>query len=434
MNFLFFLFMLMFTVFVYIVSRKNFFSPGVIICSVFALSSFFVVINGKNWKYDISYDAFIYLVLAVSTTLIGIFLGTKVNISMSKCAYKSNSLVFNEIKIRDSWIIINLLCLFILYRYFQHQYNLSVQLGNTAGIPGMIFILRMNVYDEEVFRLGNLLNIGISFLRASGYISLFVIVDSIIGKKRFEWRCIIPVCTLVLYFVLTTGRGGFIGFTCAIMFYVYYSLKRKGKLPKPRKMLRYVVLSFSCFIILFWQLGKLTGKNSALNIWDTLSIYIGSSILCFDKFLKDTNSFNFWGVNTFRGINGIFAKFGLKVPETSNHVEKIRWEGYSSNVYTAFYPYYKDYGPIVSFIIIFLVAFIIGIFWRKFQKDNNNLIMGVIYGRIIAVSVAMYSIAERMLSNVIALNSIVEIFFIALMIKKYSRKSTYNKQKLLSKK
>ena len=187
-------------------------------------------------------------------------------------------------------------------------------------------------------------------------------------------------------------------------------------------MAKQIVLGLFVFLSLFWQLGKLTGKDEVLDLWNSLSIYIGSSILCFDHFTNSIVAYNNIGTNTFRGMYNILARFGLNVTTISNHLDKIRWNDYSSNVFTAFAPYYNDYGPVVSLIIVLIAGLLIGFFWRIYQTDNNNFITCILYGRFIAVSAAMYSIAERLFSNTIALNAIVEIFFYVCIIRVFVKK------------
>ena len=416
--------MLLITIAAYYMSRKNILAPAVIICAVFSLSSFFVTLNEKKWDFVISIDTFSYLIVAILLTLIGIYFGEKVKFTTRNCIRNQSAFsISSDIYIGSMWmIIISIICLFIIYRYFQHQYSTSLSLGNSAGIVGMIYTLRSHVYDEEIFQLGIVLNIGISFMRASGFISLFLFMNMLVTKRKVGWRYIVPIIAIVIYNILTTGRSGFIGLICAILYNAYYCLQRKGYIIKPGKILKNTILGFVIFIILFWQLGNLSGKSEVLTFWDTMSIYIGSSILCFDTVIGNTDTYNFVGTNSFKGVYNILNTFGLDVTTVSNHLDKVRWNGYSSNVFTAFNPYYLDFGPILSLVVVVIVGFIIGIMWRKFQKEKDNIFICVMYGRFIALSAAMYSIAERLISNTLALNAIVEIIFSILIIKTCIRK------------
>lgn len=419
MNILLLISMLLMTIAAYYLSHRNILAPAVIICAVFSLSSFFVVLNEKKWDFIISIDTFSYFIVAMLLTLIGICFGEKVKFTTNNHIRKqSDFLCSNDMYIGSMWMtIISIMCLFILYRYFQHQYAMSLSLGNSTGIAGLIYTLRSNVYDEEIFQLGTVLNIGISFMRASGFISLFLFINELVIKRKVGWRYTVPIVTIIIYNILITGRGGFIGLICATIYNLYYCLQKKGYIIKTGKMLRNIILGFVVFIILFWQLGKLTGNSEVLTFWDTMSIYIGSSILCFDNVINNTSVYNFVGTNTFQGVYNILSTFGIDVTTVSNHLEKVRWNGYSSNVFTAFNPYYLDFGPILSLVIVMIVGFIIGFMWRKFQKEKDNIFICVMYGRFIALSAAMYSIAERLISNTLALNAIVEIIFSILIIK-----------------
>ncbi len=399
----------------YLLAEKNVFSPGFIICSVFTLSALFVALNGKNWGYSISLEALLYIILALAVTLLGIRGGTKVKLHSSTNAYHRSNMSGN-IGSR-TMLILSVFSVIIVYVYYKHQMALSVSLGNSSGFSGMIYTIRSHVYDEGVYHLGIFLNLGISFLRAVGFISVFLFIKQLVVEKRVEWRYVLPMISLVLYFVLTTGRSGFISLLCAIMYYFYYSFRKIGKNIRPTKTVLYIIIGFIAFLFLFWQLGKLTGKNTVLSLWDTISIYIGSSILCFDKLICSLIDFNYVGSYTFKGLYNIFAKLGFPVIEVGNHAEMILFNGYSSNVFTAFASYYRDYGPLMSFFFIFVAGFIIGVLWKKFKDARGDLAFAIIYGRYIATAVAMYSISENLFSALLALNAIAECFFVFFIIR-----------------
>ena len=418
-NYIFLFLMLLFTFIAFVASNKNIFSPSFIICSVFTLSSLFVVFNYENWRYSISLKLLVYLSLALFLTIIGIYIGNKATLVSKKSSVDEG--IYNDIKIyfisSRTMIILSIISLAVIYLYYRHQYAVSVSLGNRAGVIGMIYTLRQNVHNEETFQIGTVLNIGVAYLRGVGFLSIFLMIYSLVIEKKFHIKYSIPIICLIIYNLLATGRGAFIGVICAIIYDFYYCLYSKGKIVFSGKMIKYLAMGLIGFIIIFWQIGKITGSSSVMNLWDTLSIYIGSSILCFDSYISGLNSYNYIGTNTFKGIYNILARFGFNVTTVSNHADMVRWSKYSSNIYTAFSPYYADYGFLFSFAFILFAAFIIGVTWKSLHRHSSNIIMPFFYSRYVAGAAAMYSIAERLFSNVLALNAIVEILFTLLAIK-----------------
>ncbi len=405
----------------YHLSRKDMFAPSFIICSVFTLSSLFVVMNGDDWGYSISGEATLYLLIAILVTILSISIGTRIKVNTKVEVETDCECISGDISNR--WmVVLSAISIAIVYAYFRHQLALSVTLGNGSGLTGMIYTIRMHVYESDNFQLGLALNIGIAFLRAVGFVSVFFFMHQLIVIKRIQWRYVLPMLSLILYFILTGGRSGFITLICAVMYDSYYCFKQIGKKIRPAKTVLYIVIGLVIFLFLFWQLGKLTGKNTVLSLWDTLSIYIGSSILCFDAYMNQTNSYNLIGTNTFKGIYNMLARFGLQVDTIGNHADKIRWNGYSSNIFTAFYAYYSDYGPLFSLIVVSIAGLLIGVLWGSFREGKGDFILAVLYGRFVAYAVAMYSIAERFFSENLALNTILEMIFVFFIIEIFVHK------------
>lgn len=118
----------------------------------------------------------------------------------------------------------------------------------------------------------------------------------------------------------------------------------------------------------------------------------------------------------------MLARFGLQVDTIGNHADKIRWNGYSSNIFTAFYAYYSDYGPLFSLIVVSIAGLLIGVLWGSFREGKGDFILAVLYGRFVAYAVAMYSIAERFFSENLALNTILEMIFVFFIIEIFVHK------------
>lgn len=423
MNWFLFVTLFVLTIVNYIRSKRVFLHPSVISCAVFSASALIMALNIENWKWEISFITYVYLIIALIVFSFTVSIGERIFMDNHKLKRKSY-LVYRNVRI-SKWpmILISAACLAVSYMYFRHQYAASVALGNVFGIPGMIFVLRQAMViepDADVLQIGAALNLGISFVKAAGLVCLYLIVHKLFNKEKGWIWYLVPVLCFVINIILATGRGGFISIVAAIVFDLFIVGKQSQDKKINKAIIRYSAILVAVFIPIFFVLGSLTGKDEALNFNDTVSIYLGSSILCFDYFLThERTSPVLFGFNTFRGFYGIIGRFVGGLPVQSNHSEMVRWQEYSSNVYTSFAPYVTDFGIVGSFVIIVLVGLFFGYLWRVFLNQKTITFHSVVYGGLLGYALSMFSIAERLLSNYIAMNVIAQLFFVYLLLNRF---------------
>lgn len=426
MNWLLFVTVLLLTIVNFFRCRRVFLHPSVVSCAIFSASAFMMAISEDNWKWEISFSTYAYLTVALIIFSIAVSIGEHIYADKHKVK-KASYAVYRDVRIsRWPMIIISLVCISVTYLYFRHQYAASVTLGNNFGIPGMIFVLRQAMVvepDADVLQLGTALNLGISFVKAAGLVCLYLIVYKLFNKDNGWLWYIVPILCLIINIILATGRGGFISIVAAIVFDIFIIGKQSQDKKINKEIIRYSAILVAVFIPIFFILGSLTGKDEALNFNDTVSIYLGSSILCFDYFLNHGwITPELFGFNTFRGFYGIIGRFIGGLPAQSNHSEMVRWQEYSSNVYTCFAPYITDFGVIGSFIVIILVGLFFGYMWRVFLNQKTVTFHSVVYGGLLGYALSMFSIAERLLSNYIALNVIAQLLLIYILLNHFVKK------------
>lgn len=441
MNWLLFLILLVITFFNFIVCKKDIMDPTVIVGAVFSLSAFMLCLN-YEWGIQISGMTVAFISICVFVFSVGCLLGKKINICKSvrekdtkkkKAFFVTAAEVMNNLVIsRKIFALGSILCIIVTVCFFLRQYNLSLLLGNTEGIRGIVGTIRLaSRTDPEVFQLGMVLNVGIAFVRAAGYICIYVVTYKIIHKKGKHVKYFVPIVCLVINSIIATGRGAFISIVCAILFDIYHVRRMNGDKKVSAKFIKYIFGGVIVFLVVFWQLGTLTGQSAVWSLWETLSIYVGSPIICLDNLL-DTGwvSSTDFGMHTFKGIYSMLKTFGFPVTVVGNHAEMFRWSGYSSNVYTSFFPYLLDFGIVITIVIQMFLGLIIGYVWKCYNECNTlRLFTGITYGRFWGSALVYFSIAERICTNMLALNVFVEIFFYSIFIrflfkKRKSREAT----------
>ena len=418
MNWLLFVILFLFTLRSFLSNGKLILHPAVLPAIMFTLSSLLLALN-PEWKYEISLGTIVYIVFALLSFSFGIKIG------VPQKTGRSNPIVLEGIIIKDEvnpklMFLVSAICVFVTYKYAQNQYAASVMLGNNLGWAGVILTLRGALnYDTDVFQLSTSLNLGISFTRAISYTSLFLLISSLINKTG-KWKLyVVPILCMFANIILATGRGGFINVIATIIFDIYIICRLKGVKNIERKITKYSAIGLGLFLAVFLGLGTLTGKNEVLSTWDAISIYIGSSILCLDYLINhgSTSPFTFLGMHTFKGLYGLFARFIPGLPTLGNHAEMVRWSDYSSNVYTSFGPYITDYGLKGSLFILLLAGFIFSRAWYKLLRCTHLSVLTLVYGRFFGYALCMSSIAERLFSEYLALNVLVELFIYVIILK-----------------
>jgi oligosaccharide repeat unit polymerase len=408
--------------------------------AVFTGSSFMLALN-SSWNYQISFGTYMFITSAVVIFSLGAIIGKSFQ---NEIRTKKTLAEHSNHRYNSAWdevsrftisglamFLISFLCMLVTGFYLLHQYRLSLTLGNTSGIMGVVGAIRSVVQtNQDVFQLSMLLNIGISFTRAAGFICEFLIIVNLFNKQKKIYKYIIPLICLLLNTILATGRGALISIVTAGIFDIYIIRRLKGDRSINRKIIKYIVIGFLLFTAAFRVLGTLTGKSAILSAWDTISIYTGSSVLCLDSLLKNGWELSaFFGRHTFTGIYNILRSLGFSLPYLSNHAEMVRWSHFSSNVYTSFYPYLLDFGVMATLVLQVVISIIFGMVWNKYNKGKCSYLLLITFGRFWGSALVYYSIAERLGSSYLALNAFTEIFFYILLIRLFLKrvKSTSGK-------
>ena len=379
-----------------------------------------MALNGERWGYDISFVTFIYIFIALIIFTLGENIGER-NLALNNTYDETETIDINFYYVRKPFLfVICVICLLVTYKYFQHQYEASVSLGNNFGIAGMILYLRQStVFDSEneVLQLSTPLNIGLSFVRAVSNLCLYLLILKLLKKEKDWYHYIIPIVCLMANVILSTGRGGFISVVAAVIFDLFIITRMQNMFSKNKKIMKYAIMSVVLFGVVFFALGTLTGKDEALNFTDAVSIYAGSGILCLDYMLTHGwEASAFVGLNTFKGLYGFIGRFIDGIPSLTNHAEMVRWSDYSSNIYTTFAPYIRDFGIVGSIIVVFFVGVLFGYLWKRFMEKEELSFLTIIYGGMFGYALCMFSIAERLFSEYIALNVIAQLIILHIFI------------------
>ena len=372
----------------YLLNRGDILSPWVLSCCMFIISTFVVILNSDTWD-SIGPKT----VLVIVSALVAFGLGE----CIIQYLYEINQP--NYLKKKDEAadgesapvvipifviLIVGAFSAFVILLSYQKAYSLAVM----AGYSGKGYMLNYTRYamrnlDTPSYPLAAL---GQFIVQAIAYVFALAFVHNVIHfkmKSRFLLY-LIPMAAYFILGILTTGRSWLIYLICTFLFCSIFIWRNKyGWSQKASgKIMVMGAICILCFYFLFFQMGKLTGKSFLMNINELLSLYTGSAIVTFDKFLTNTQvSSTVFGKETLIGIYQVLERLGFDVPHLSwialpfapfRGSAGISPSGCLGNTYTALRRYFSDYGYWGMLLIQFLAGAAFSAGYMHIEKKEKT--------------------------------------------------------------
>lgn len=361
--------------------KKNILNPSVILCSVFLVSLFFSILNAKRWGINFHLNT----VLIILGTIIAFILGNSLVYLLSKKIKKSvkieEKVLIENISFK-ALIVIDVIFLIALYKYFQEIYKLSLLGGNPGGYSLMLRYTRIAYLN--FFRINKFMIYSLYFIKATSYVCFFIfsyitIFNKFVIKNLFLLSPMIIYCCFI---VLSAGRTEFIYLIIymLIIYFVLYQQKYNFTYKITKKIIFYGILSLIIFFIIFSLAGLLTGNTQTRSIFEMISIYTGSSLPALDIYMNSIKNSNiYFGENTFFQIYDILRKIGYEIPKFYAPYEFIYFGNIRTNIYSAIIRYYDDFGIEGVLLITFLLGSFYGIFFYYASYKKKNFFILILY-------------------------------------------------------
>ena len=244
----------------------------------------------------------------------------------------------------------------------------------------------------------------------------YFVFKNMYKKKTSSLFLIIMLVVTLLNFMMTTNRTEIISISSFVLFSLLYSKYIHYKWSKEAlniKIILKIILILFVALLIFRLLGYLTGKSDLYTFYDNICIYIGSSIVCFDKVITGNNiAFPYGYVPQIFGGYTIFLNMlGFNV-EIDNLVWPHQyWDNGASNLYTSFFIYYVNYNVLGLLIIECFLGMIYGYIWKKVYLNRFSWVGVTIYGSILFYYLAMTPIYERFFTHFFTVTTLLEIIF-----------------------
>ena len=260
--------------------------PAIIVTGVFFLSTFFSAANYSSWG-DISGTTFGVILVAILLFCIGCICGDTIVVKKNKksCNYAKLSNFFIP-----KGITVMIIIFMAIITALDFNDVRSVSQVNSMGIVDAVMNARNLLYTGETSISHTfLIQQGLYISRMVAYVYIFIIYyQRIIMSIRPRIINYIPI---VLYFIqafLSTGRTEFmyIIYAWLLIGYLIKLRKNSGRRNVDIKYSGKILLALGIFLIIFLLIANMR-KSDSVDMFSTLSIYIGSPINALDYYITE---------------------------------------------------------------------------------------------------------------------------------------------------
>ena len=403
--------------------------PAIIVTGVFFLSTFFSAANYSSWG-DISGTTFGVILVAILLFCIGCICGDTIVVKKNKksCNYAKLSNFFIP-----KGITVMIIIFMAIITALDFNDVRSVSQVNSMGIVDAVMNARNLLYTGETSISHTfLIQQGLYISRMVAYVYIFIIYyQRIIMSIRPRIINYIPI---VLYFIqafLSTGRTEFmyIIYAWLLIGYLIKLRKNSGRRNVDIKYSGKILLALGIFLIIFLLIANMR-KSDSVDMFSTLSIYIGSPINALDYYITENGLWsvsNFWGEETQSLCYSILKALGLS-DKTSVYVLPPVLFGPNStmtNIYTSVRRYLHDFGIIGMGIIMLVLGCIYSKIFRII-KSSNFKIYGILAYTFISYPLIEFSIEERFFSTLVTARTVYCLFYLAIICKFLIKRTKYN--------
>ncbi|UYT84618.1 O-antigen polymerase [Priestia megaterium] len=416
---------------------------------MFFISTCFAAINFNQW--DINLHALTILVILLGLFAFGVGEITtrrmfgKYNKNKSASAKTKISLLQPSmpIEFKKSFLVfLNIFMLFITYMYYRQVLKIAQSVGYTAGsdIPMLKFFRAATLSQNNMdFQGSFIVTQGVILSYGFTYIILYVLIFNILffGFKKSYVYYFTPIILFLVQAVLTGGRTQFLYLIAAsfIISSILFNIKHGWNKRKNAVLIKKFLIIASLVLIAFYCLGTLTGKTETFSFYDTISIYVGSSIVAFDIFLNKgiaSGTGLLFGQNTLFGIYDILERFGLGNYHMIKEAAFVNIGPYETNIYTSYMRYILDFSIFGLLMMQFFIGSLFSFIYMVIKTKNKMGFLVIMYAIIFQVIIES-PIEERLFMNIFSIGYIIRltliylIFFI--MVKKKNNLSIMSRVK-----
>ncbi|MBE6718381.1 MAG: oligosaccharide repeat unit polymerase [Ruminococcaceae bacterium] len=376
-----FILLLFLTVMSYYMCDRDVMAPPFILNALFLLCSVFAIVGNIGWKVLVSVDTVLVIVLGLAAILVGGVFAQALYKSRKLTVKKAPTYNQGYIYISNTKLVFMLVIDIIIFVLYARR---LIEMATEIGYDGTMLLQYIRVATiNNNMKVGNFFTIMLGLIGASSNVALFALINNhfyknknVGGLKTNRLLCLAIIAVGLISKAMGGARNGFIMFFVALV--AYYALCNPKK--KQINLMRILPIACVClfaFLIIFTELGKLTGKVGE-DATEKFVLYAGSSIVGLSVWLNGYTPSRLFGQESFWGARYMLKKFFPSVESSPQFLTGVHFSNKSgTNIFTGFRSYIADFGWIGMIAICILIGLFITIayyFVRKNTKPINIII------------------------------------------------------------
>lgn len=341
------------TLFAYRRARRDFLSPWFLMC--FALTAMFIIVllNYENWQVKINGKFVLYVATAIASFGVGCELINRLSrygkaVRRPKPRLPLKAVSPNRVRYPAGvFVVVSAIAVSV----YVLKLILDAGGGSVSEVLNKIYI---NIVRED-YSPGIIFNQLREIATAIAYISVYrFFLKSYMRRDKVKYSALlVPIVLFLVMVLFTTDRNvllRFVIFTLCVWVFLY--LENHAGKKAVRTVVIVAIVAVVIAAIVFFMYGKLKGYKS--DIWRALSIYGGSGLYNFNLWLDMPHEPLQYGMKTFNTlfttIEYILSPLGVNFNLTNARFDTFisftapNGYVYSSNVYSAFFPFVTDFG------------------------------------------------------------------------------------------
>lgn len=393
---------------------KDYLRPSIIFGIGYTYSSAVLAINSFNWNYQISGKTFLMILLGQVLFIIGERFA--VHLKPNRKIRVKGSIDASYSETRNSvFFIIGFILLVGL---------LTVRLGNIRQVISTYGTGQYLLSTYRAFGIGeDNTSLPVKFLEifcsafSFYYFNKFCYLSGKYNVKRYKY-----ILLLVMYIVacaMSSNRSNVLGniFIATLIWLFTQRMLNHQMVISAKNKRRILIIAFLGFA-LFAALGSLTGKTQRSGIIESISGYSAASIPALDTFIKSYNDSPQFGYNTLESLKRILELIGLKVNYNISyyaHGTFVKIGPIKTNIYTCFRDYIMDYGYVGALIVLLLVGFGFGLFYKNKVRNKQSKAANYVIYSIFALYILFSFLTERIFSNILTATTLIQVLVLIVL-------------------
>lgn len=424
MIFILFTVLVILTIIVYLYYKRDLLTPSIWLLFGYDASVLIALTQYNNWG-DITGKTVIVISVGIIAFLFGGCFGNKVSMNFKRRVH--SPYLISEICFSQLSLIISLIFLLIVtYLDFKYITNLALSYGYTGGTNIMTYARNSLEVGE---RIPYSLYIPIVIAQMLSYLITFdVIKGFIFGGVSRRHRVLKFLCVFVFLIIaiLSSGRTMLMYYILYILFVacVMLNVKNDWSTENNRKIIKYGLISFVLILIAFTLIDTYLRSSiygTQRTVWGQITKYTSSSVYALSNYLSNPTRSSNDNYETLYNLFSVLNRFGFKYEIGHNYLDGTTFANVTTNVYTALRRYIHDFGYLGMIFIQFFVGFFYQYTYKQIRRGSISLFGFIVYGTFIYAPV-FNCIEERVLINVLSLQSLMFVVVLHIFIRLLGRK------------